>query len=222
MKAMILAAGRGERMRPLTDSCPKPLLPVAEKPLLVYHIEKLVAMGVSEIVINHAWLGSKIIEHIGDGSRFGAQMRYSDESSGALETAGGLLNALPLLGDEPFLSINGDIWTDYDFAELPRQLGDNLAHLVLVTNPEHNPNGDFALTGNKVLGDGEIKYTYSGMAVYHPQLFKGLSPGKSALPPLLREKMALDQVSGALHKGRWTDVGTPERLTQLDKQLRGE
>lgn len=207
-------------MRPLTDSCPKPLLEVAGKPLLAYHIEKLVAIGVTEIVINVAWLGDKIIDYVGDGSRFGADVQISQETQGALETAGGIINALPLLGDEPFIAVNGDIWTDFDFADLPTDLNGQLAHLVFVDNPEHNLKGDFALEDGKVCLNGEPKFTYSGIAVYQPKLFAGLSPLKAPLPPLWRQHMPGGLIGGSKYDGLWTDVGTPQRFAQLEKALK--
>lgn len=225
MKAMILAAGRGERMRPLTDSCPKPLLAAGGKPLIAWHIEHLAAAGITELVINHAHLGQMIEDTLGDGSAFGVHIRYSPEGS-ALETAGGIARALPLLGDAPFLVVNGDVFCDADFAGL-RRAADELnpvrcAHLLLVANPEHNPDGDFGLTpdGRVHEGEGE-RLTFSGLGAYHPALFAGLSPDTPAkLAPLLRAAMARNRVSGARLLGRWVDVGTPQRLAELDASLR--
>lgn len=219
MKAMILAAGHGTRMRPLTDHTPKPLLKVGGKPLIVWHIEKLAQAGYQDIVINIAWLGWQIPEALGDGSRWHVNLHYSDEQQeGALETAGGIIKALPLLGDQPFLVINGDVWCDY--ACEPVALGENdLAHLVLVNNPEHNPNGDFYLAGNRVQTAGEPRHTFSGIGFYRPQLFTELDYGKRPLAPLLREVMATNQVSGELFSGDWRDIGTPERLKTLDALL---
>ncbi len=229
MKAMILAAGRGERMRPLTDSCPKPLLKAAGKPLMVYHIEKLVAMGITDIVINHAWLGEQIEQQIGDGSKWGARVSFSAEREGGLETAGGIIKALPLLGDAPFMVVNGDIWTDYDFAQLPQDLKGKLGHLVLVNNPEHNPNGDFGLqtvtqSANEqamqtVVNGASRNYTFSGIAVYHPDLFKGIEAGKLPIAPILRENITAGFISGEHHNGCWTDVGTVARLAKLESEL---
>lgn len=219
MKAMILCAGRGARMRPLTDTMPKPLLPVADKPLVQYHIEKLAQAGVSEVVINHAWLGEQIEKTLGDGSRWGVNIRYSAESE-ALETAGGIIKALPLLSDEAFIVVNGDVWCDYPFENL-LELRPEKAHLVLVENPEHNPRGDFALAeGGLVLDHGDEKFTFSGVSVMSPMLFSGLDADKMALAPLLREAMTQQQVSGELYKGEWVDVGTPQRLAKLDKSVR--
>ncbi len=215
MKAMILAAGRGERLRPFTDDTPKPLLKAGGKPLILWHIERLVAAGYRELVINHAHLGAKLEQELGDGGRFGANIRYSPEPNGALETGGGIFQALPLLGREPFPVINGDIWTDYPLERLPRN-PDGLAHLVLVDNPEHNPIGDFELAAGKVLpGDG-ANLTFSGIAVYRPELFIRCRPGRFPLAPILRSAAANGEISGEYFLGRWVDVGTVERLRELD------
>lgn len=220
MKAMILAAGRGERMRPLTDSTPKPLLEVGGKPLIVWHIEKLARAGFTELVINHAHLGGQIVAALGDGSRFGVSIRYSPEIE-ALETAGGIANAMPLLGTDPFLVVNGDIFCDYDFSNLPRELGEFSAWLVLVDNPEHHPEGDFLLEQGKVLGEGECKLTFSGIGIYRPELFAAIARGaKARLAPILREQMAVGRVGGEHHQGLWLDIGTPQRLQELDRELR--
>jgi len=229
---MILAAGRGERMRPLTDHTPKPLLQVGDKALIVWHIENLVHAGIRELVINHAHLGAQIEETLGDGSRFGAQIRYSPEAS-ALETAGGIANALPLLGDEPFAVVNGDIYCDYDFARLPEraaamQANGDAAHLVLIDNPVHHPKGDFGLADNRVTApESSIPnpesciLTFSGIGLYQPALFKDIPRGSVApLAPLLRAQIALGKVSGEHHQGLWVDVGTPQRLAELDNQIR--
>lgn len=227
MKAMILAAGLGNRMRPLTLHTPKPLLPVAEKPLIIWHIEKLKAIGVTEIVINTAWLADKLVAALGDGSAFGVRILWSHEGEG-LETAGGIINALPLLGDEPFILVNGDVWTTMDFASLLTvDLADHLAHLVLVENPPQHPHGDFNLSaGRAYLFDQSIDatqqteaLTYSGIAVYSPQMFKGLSGGKRPMLPLLQQAMRNGQISAQKMQAVWVDVGTPERLTQLDQQV---
>lgn len=224
MKAMILAAGRGERMRPLTDHTPKPLLLAGGKPLIVWHIERLVRAGITDLVINHAHLGAQIEQTLGYGSRFGATIRYSDEGT-ALETAGGIAFALDLLGEEPFAVVNGDIYCDYDFSHLPaiaKQMHDShdTAHLVLVNNPEHHPNGDFGLRDGRVT-DTAPKWTFSGIGLYRASLFALIPRGaKAPLAPLLREQIALSKVSGELHTGLWVDVGTPQRLDELDKQLR--
>lgn len=228
MKAMILAAGRGKRMAPLTDHCPKPLLPLAGKPLIVYHIEKLVAAGIKDIVINHAWLGEQIEAQLGDGQSFGANIQYSAEPAGGLETGGGVFQALPLLGDEPFLLINGDVWTDWDYRHaLSQSLSDQLAWLWLVDNPKHHPQGDFALEQQQVLANNDSlprskRYTFSGLSLIHPQLFAHSEAGFFRLAPLLRQAMQAGKVGGALLEARWVDVGTPERLQQLEHQLNSE
>lgn len=218
MKAMILAAGRGERMRPLTDHTPKPLLVVGGKPLIVWHIERLAKAGFKEIVINHAHLGGQIESALNDGRAWGVHIQYSPELS-ALETAGGIANALPLLGLDPFLVVNGDVFTEIDFASLVIDV-DDLAHLVMVDNPVQHPQGDFALIGDRLLTDGEHKLTFSGIGVYHPDLFVQVKRGEaSKLAPLLKEAMNKSLVSGQHYQGLWHDVGTPERLNTLDKQL---
>ena len=220
MKAMILAAGRGERMRPLTDHTPKPLLSAADKPLIEHTICQLVAGGFTEIVINHAHLGEQIERYLGNGQQLGANIAYSPEGGQALETAGGIIKALPLLGTEAFLVVNGDIATDFPFASLHQQAVD-LAHLVLVGNPEHHPSGDFSLTADGLLGDGgEPKYTFSGIGLYRPALFAGVPQGVSKLAPLLRQAMAGQHVSGQVHQGFWMDIGTPQRLQELDSYYR--
>jgi MurNAc alpha-1-phosphate uridylyltransferase len=214
---MILAAGRGKRLRPLTDRTPKPLLPVAGKPLVEYHIEALAAAGIQELVINHAHLGTRVEQALGDGSRWGVRIEYSPETE-ALGTGGGICNALPLLGSQPFIVVNGDVWTDYDFGCL-RLADDKLAHLVLVANPPHHPTGDFALVDGRVLDQGEVRWTFSGVGIYTPELFRGREPEAFPLAPLLRETMAEGRVSGELFKGQWIDVGTPERLGELEGML---
>ncbi|MGY6038310.1 N-acetylmuramate alpha-1-phosphate uridylyltransferase MurU [Aeromonas sp. AE23HZ002T15] len=219
MKAMILAAGRGERMRPLTDSLPKPLLAVGGKPLIVHHIEKLKAAGVTSLVINHAWLGHKLVEALGDGRQFGVRIQWSAEDS-ALETAGGIVQALPLLGAEPFLVINGDTWLELDYAALVNPpLGEDLAHLWLVPNPPQHPDGDFALQAGRVLDAPAL--TFSGVGLYRPEAFGHLSAGARKLAPLLREWMAADRVGGSQLPGEWRDIGTVARLRELDEQLQG-
>lgn len=222
MKAIILAAGRGERMRPLTDNLPKPLLKVGGKMLIEYHLEKLKSAGISEVVINHAWLGDKIEQALGDGSRYGLNILYSAEIE-ALETAGGIINALPLLGkDDVFVVINGDVYCDYDISNLPTSIS-GLAHLLLVNNPLHHPQGDFVLTKSGTVDqEGENKLTYSGIGVYHPDLFKDYAKGKQALAPVLRGAMQHHQVSGEFYQGVWHDIGTPERLNELDLYLKSE
>lgn len=219
MKAMILAAGRGERMRPLTDSLPKPLLKVAGKMLIEYHLEKLKLAQITEVIINHAWLGSKIEQALGDGSRYGLNIIYSAEAE-ALETAGGIINALPLLGNKPFIVINGDIFCDYDFTNLMAPMS-GLAHLILVNNPLHHAEGDFALTkSGSVTQTGSHKLTFSGIAQYHPDLFKNRLSGKLALAPVLREAIDNHLITGSHYQGIWHDVGTPERLNELDLYLK--
>lgn len=240
MKAMILAAGRGERMRPLTDDCPKPLLKVAGMPLIEHHIVKLAQAGITDIVINHAWLGYKIEEYLQDGSQWGVSIRYSRETQGALETAGGIIKALPLLVEKdepnaPFLVVNGDVYTDFDFTHIPLLPSDCLANIWLVANPEHNLKGDFLLAeeastlnkSNKVynLTSKENQplqhqaYTFSGIALYKPEFFTAHSHDAAILPlgPLLRETAENLELSGTILKGQWTDVGTPERLNELNK-----
>ncbi|MCC2605129.1 nucleotidyltransferase family protein [Planctobacterium marinum] len=217
---MILAAGRGERMRPLTDILPKPLLPLNGKPLMQYHLEKLQNTGIKRVIINHAWLGHKIEAAFGDGRQFGFDIHYSAETE-ALETAGGIVKALPLLGDAPFLVVNGDVYADVDFAPLLHSPLQALAKLLLVTNPEHHPEGDFSLV------DGKLRekqpqlnsFTFSGIALYHPDFFAGLRPEKMRLAPLIRKHIATGQVQGEWHRGKWCDVGTPERLAQLEEEL---
>lgn len=219
MKAMLLCAGRGERMRPLTDSVPKPLLSVAGKPLVEYHLERLAQAGVTEIVINHAWLGEQIESTLGDGSQWGVSISYSEEQT-ALETAGGIIKALPLLDDAPFIVVNGDVWCDYPFAKLIN-LQPEKAHLVLVANPEHHRGGDFALSKDGLLTEqGAEKFTFAGLSVMQPTLFDGLEVGKQALAPLLRKAISEGQVSGELYCGDWVDVGTPQRLRELDCRIK--
>ena len=218
-RAMILAAGRGERMRPLTDHTPKPLLQAGGKPLIVWHIERLVAAGIRDLVINHAHLGQLIEEALGDGAQWGARIRYSAEGEGrALETGGGILRALPLLGDAPFLVVNGDVWCDFDPLSLQPGRG-QLAHLLMVDNPPHNPDGDFCLRDG-LLSDGDPpRLTFSGIGVYDPGLFGHCQPGAFPLAPLLRRAMAEGRVGGRRHRGQWFDIGTPQRLAELDRLL---
>lgn len=219
MKAMILAAGKGERLRPLTLHTPKPLVQAGGMPLIEYHVRALASAGFTELVINHAWLGEQIEAYLGAGDRFGVCINYSAEGE-PLETGGGIHRALPLLGDQPFAVVNGDIWTDYDFAALAQPLA-GLAHLVLVDNPAHHPAGDFSLAEGRVIeGDAPATaFTYSGIAVLHPRLFKGCSAGAFKLAPLLRQAMAAGQVSGEHYSGRWVDVGTHERLAEVERIL---
>jgi MurNAc alpha-1-phosphate uridylyltransferase len=215
---MILAAGRGERMRPLTDRVPKPLLPVAGRPLIVHHLLALAAAGITDIVINHAHLGDRIEQQLGDGRAYGVALRYSAEPDGALETGGGILQALPLLGSEPFAVINGDVWSDFPYARLPHQPA-GLAHLVLVDNPPHHPQGDFSLVAGRVRPRTATTLTYSGIGVLTPALFDGCRPGRFPLAPLLHAASDRDQVGGEHWPGRWVDVGTPQRLQALEALL---
>jgi MurNAc alpha-1-phosphate uridylyltransferase len=209
-------------MRPLTDLTPKPLLPVAGKPLIVWHLERLARAGFRAIVINHAHLGDQIETLLGDGAAWGLRIEYSAEPQGALETAGGIANALPLLGNEPFLVVNGDIFCDWDFARVRNALAPHhLAHLVLVPNPPHHPNGDFTLDGATVGREEHDRLTFSGIGVYRPELFAGIARGRPAkLAPLLMEAIAAGRIRGERHAGRWEDVGTPERLAVLDAEIR--
>ena len=230
MKALIFAAGLGERMRPLTDTTPKPLLRVGGKRLVEWHLEKLAALGVRDVVLNTSWLAAQFPQALGDGARWGLRITYAYEGGTPLETGGGMWNALPLLGDGAFLLVNGDVWSDCDFARLPREPA-GLAHLVMVDRPAQATHGDFALDASGfVREDGEYKLTYSGIGVYRPQLFDGwrdtvpapaLANGKPkfALAPLLRAHMAAGGITGEHHRGRWTDVGTPQRLATLDAEL---
>ena len=236
MKALVFAAGLGERMRPLTDRTPKPLLEVGGKPLIVWHLKKLAAIGVRDVVVNTSWLAEQFPQALGDGSAFGLRIHYSFEGATPLETGGGIWNALTLLEDDdvsrPFLAVNGDIWTDYDFSRLPQE-PDGDAHLVLVDNPDHHPRGDFVLDAHgRVHDDGDARLTFAGLGIYRPRLLDqwrtviGDAPGvdddppRFKLAPLLRAAMARDAVSGEHHRGQWTDVGTPERLAALDSALR--
>lgn len=231
MKALIFAAGLGERMRPLTDTTPKPLLEAGGRPLIAWHLERLAAAGIREVVVNTSWLARQFPAALGDGSRWGLSIHYSSEGDVPLETGGGMWHARKVLGNDPFIAVNGDVWTDYDFARLPRQPpGD--AHLVLVDNPEHNLEGDFALAGDGIVrNDGAQRLTFAGIGVYRASLFDdwrrviGDTPGsredppRFRLAPLLRAAIAEGQVTGEHHRGRWTDVGTPERLATLDGEL---
>lgn len=220
LKVMILAAGRGERMRPLSDRIPKPLLPAAGKPLLVHLIESLACAGLCELVVNYAHLGRQIADYLGNGSQWGVRIAYSPEPAGGLETGGGIYQALPLLDSDPFMVVNGDIWTDYPFINLPKTLT-GLAHLVLVDNPPHHPHGDFCLKGERVEAGGVPRQTFSGIGVYSRRLFEQCAPGRFPLAPVLRAAMERGQVSGEHYKGRWRDVGSPERLAELDRELMG-
>jgi MurNAc alpha-1-phosphate uridylyltransferase len=220
MKAMILAAGRGERMRPLTDSTPKPLLEVGGRALIEHHLAALAGAGVVDVVVNLSWLGQQIREFLGQGDKYGLRIAYSEEGPEALETGGGIHKALPLLGGEPFWLVNGDVYCEFDYRVQTLESG-LLGHLLLVPNPEHNPAGDFGLVGDRVTSSGAPMWTYSGIAVLHPDLFASSRPGKFPLAPLLIEAMEHRAIGGEIFDGRWTDVGTPERLRQLDAELGG-
>jgi N-acetyl-alpha-D-muramate 1-phosphate uridylyltransferase len=220
MRAMILAAGRGERMRPLTDTTPKPLLPVAGKPLIEYHIENLLAAGMGEIIINLAWKGAMIREALGDGARFGARILYSDEGETALETGGGIFKALAMLGASPFVVISGDIWTDYDLRECTTRLAaGDMAHFVLAPNPDFREHGDFGLREGRLIDGGDVRYTYANIGVFRPEFFSGCEPGRFPLAPLMYDWIRKGRVSGELYRGRWHNVGTPAQLLQLETSL---
>ncbi|WP_051919427.1 N-acetylmuramate alpha-1-phosphate uridylyltransferase MurU [Basilea psittacipulmonis] len=230
MKAMILAAGRGERMKPLTDSCPKPLLNVHDKPLIVWHIERLKAHGIQDIVINTAWLGEQITHALGKGEQWGVTIEYSHEHYPGLETAGGIAQALPLLGQEPFLVINGDIWTDWPIQEAFKMRDDLkrhecLASLIFVNNPAHHPSGDYGIQDHRLCSKTpENAYTFSGIGVYQPEFFKKIAHYQPMIPyklkPLFDQALANHQVMAHLYQGLWFDIGTPERLATLDHLLR--
>lgn len=218
MKAMLLAAGRGERMRPLTDHTPKPLLAVGGKPLIVWHLEALARAGVREIIINLSWLGEQIRAALGDGRAYGVQIKYSEEGSPPLETGGGIFQALPLLGPAPFVVVNGDTFTDIDVNSL--RLGPNAdARLVLVPNPPQHPAGDFALDGPRVVLPGSPTFTYSGIGIFTPALFEGCTAGQFPLRPLLERAIAAGRLEGEVHTSQWLDIGTPERLSALNRRL---
>jgi len=221
MKVIILSAGRGERLRPLTDITPKPLLQAGKFRLIEYTIHSLVKAGFNDIVINTAHLSEQFPKVLGCGQKYNATISYSPEQEGGLETAGGIINALPLLGDEPFLVVNGDIWTDYPFENLANvEINNNLlGHLVFVNNPKHNPEGDFSLSSDLVSLEGNKKLTYSGIAIYHPALFAGFSVQRLALKPLLLKAIDAQQLSGEHYSGHWSDIGTVERLQQLEQDL---
>ncbi len=218
MKAMILAAGRGERMRPLTDSTPKPLLQAGKHRLIEYHLINLARAGFKDVVINVAWLGQQIIDQLGDGERYQLHIEYSNEGEQALETGGGIFRALPLLGAQPFLVINGDIWTDYPLQRLHDLQPSGLAHLVLVNNPPHHAQGDFYLRDGLLSDQGEQKYTFSGIGVYRPAFFDGQRDGAFPLAPLLREYLQQGLISAEHYAGEWRDIGTIERLQQLQQK----
>lgn len=215
---MILAAGRGERLRPLTDKMPKPLVKVAGKSLIEYHLHNLANAGFTEIVINTAWHAEKIHLQLGNGDKYGVTIQYSNEDK-ALETAGGIIHALPLLGPEPFLVVNGDIWCDFDFSSLSKTITNTQAHLVLVNNPNHNKKGDFALQGSLIKNTGELMYTYSGIGIFSVDFFTEQQAGIKPLAPIIRSKSENNLVSGEIYHGLWTDAGTLERLQALERQL---
>ena len=217
--ALIFAAGRGERMRPLTDATPKPLLQAGGKPLIEWHLENLAACGVRHVAINTSHLAEQFPERLGDGSRWGVQIRYSYEGPEALETGGGMLRALPLLGGAPFIAVNGDIWTDLDFSTLPHSPA-GVAHLVMVGNPAHHPHGDFVLRDGLLFDEPAPRLTFAGIGVYRSELLSGQRPGKFSIVPALRDAMRGGQVSGLEHAGQWNDIGTPQRLAELDRRLR--
>lgn len=219
MKAMLLAAGRGERMRPLTDVTPKPLLPVAGRPLIEWHLSRLAASGIREVVINLSWLGEQIAAALGDGAANGVRIHYRREPWPALETGGGIRQALPLLGEEPFLLVNGDVYADVDFGALRLAAGD-LAQLVLVPNPPHHTRGDFNLSGGRIGPATGERLTYSGIALMHPALLADAQPGRFPLLPWLLKALESGRLGGQRHDGLWMDVGTPERLAELDARLR--
>ncbi len=226
MKAMVLAAGRGERMRPLTDHTPKPLLKVGGRPLIDYHLEALARAGVREAVVNVSWHREQLKDALGDGSRWGLKLHVSDEGPAALETAGGIFKALPLLGPGPFLVVNGDIWTDYPLSNLTQNFSAAragtdgfLAHLVLVPNPQFHPRGDFGLDRHRVMEEASQRYTYSGIAVYRPEFFAGCTPGKFPLLPLLKRAIAAGRLTGELYSGVWNDIGNPQRLEDLRNRM---
>jgi MurNAc alpha-1-phosphate uridylyltransferase len=216
---MILAAGRGERLRPHTDITPKPLIQVGRHRLIEYHLLNLARAGIRDVVINISWLADQIRETLGDGSNYSINIIYADEGDEALETAGGIINAMPHLGDKAFIVINGDIWCDYELSALTSRALEHEAHLVLVKNPEHNTEGDFALENGLIKNSGENKLTYSGIGLYTPAFFAGIQPGKKALAPILRKKSEQNSVSGEIHNGEWVDIGTIERLAQLRSYL---
>jgi MurNAc alpha-1-phosphate uridylyltransferase len=221
-RAMLLAAGRGERLRPITDALPKPLVEVAGKPLIVYHLEGLARAGIRDVVINLSWLGEKIRAALGDGGRYGVRIRYSEEGPVPLETGGGIHRALPLLGPAPFLVVNSDVWTDMDFSRVLTLADDADAYLMLVSNPPHHPRGDFSLEGDFVVERETDRFTYTGVGVYRPQLFDGCAPGRFPLLPLLERAIAARRLRGALYRGESLDIGSPERLAWLDARERAK
>jgi MurNAc alpha-1-phosphate uridylyltransferase len=218
MKAMVLAAGRGERLRPLTDRTPKPLVLAGGRPLIAWHLAALARAGVREVVVNLSWLGERLRAALGDGSSFGVRLHYSEEGPVPLETGGGIFRALPLLGPEPFLVVNGDIWTDLPFESLSLSQ-EALAHLVLVPNPPQHPQGDFGLVDDLVVVRDDDRFTYSGVGLYRPEFFAGCQPGRFPLLPLLKRAIAARRLHGEVYRGRWSDVGTAARLAELNAAL---
>jgi len=217
---MLLAAGRGERLRPITDTVPKPLVAVAGKPLIVYHLEALAGAGIRDVVINLSWLGEKIRAALGDGSRYGVRISYSEEGPVPLETGGGIHRALPLLGPDPFLVVNADVWTDVDFSRVLTLEEGVEARLLLAPNPPHHPRGDFGLEGDFVVEREADRFTYTGLGVYRPELFAGCAPGRFPLLPLLKRAIAARRLRGEVYRGEWLDIGSPERLAWLDARER--
>lgn len=220
MKAMLLAAGRGERMRPLTDALPKPLVQVGGRALIEWHLQALARAGIREVVINLSWLAEKLRAALGDGRDFGVSISWSEEGPVPLETGGGIFRALPQLGPGPFLVVNADIWTDIDFARLTLT-PEAHAHLVLIPNPAHHPRGDFGLEGDRIVIRESERFTYSGVGVYRSEFFAGCTPGRFPLLPLLNRAIAAGRVRGEVHSGQWCDVGTAERLAGLSARLSG-
>lgn len=218
--AMVLAAGRGERLRPITDTLPKPLVEIAGKPLIVYHLEALARADVRDVVINLSWLGEKIRAALGDGARYGVRIAYSEEIPVPLETGGGIHRALPLLGAGPFLVVNADVWTDVDFGDFLTLEESADARLLLAPNPPHHPRGDFGLDGDFVVEREADRFTYTGIGIYRPALFAGCVPGKFPLLPLLKRAIAVRRLRGQIHRGEWLDIGSPDRLAWLDARER--
>lgn len=219
MKAMLLAAGRGERMRPITDTLPKPLLRVGGRALIAWHLAALARAGIREVVINLSWLGEQLRAALGDGQEFGVRISWSEEGPVPLETGGGIFRAVPVLGPGPFLVVNSDIWTDIDFGRLSLEPGAH-AHLVLVANPPHHPRGDFALEGDVIVNRDSERFTYSGVGLYHPEFFHDCTARRFPLLPLLNRAIAARRARGEVHRGQWCDVGSPERLASLERGLR--
>ncbi len=217
---MLLAAGRGERLRPITDTLPKPLVAVAGKPLIVYHLEALARAEIRSVVINLSWLGEKIRATLGDGSRYGVHIAYSEEGPVPLETGGGIHRALPLLGPDPFVVVNSDVWTDMDFSRVLTLEEGADARLLLAPNPPHHPRGDFGLEGDFVVEREADRFTYTGIGIYRPELFAGCAPGKFPLLPLLKRAIAARRLRGEIYRGEWLDIGLPERLAWLDARER--